>query len=380
MAFYLFPGTMYRRLKAVYESNPDNRFKTTTNVITQELQDAYTLYQFCTKQYLGLGFLLQFIPGTNQHRAREQLATQLNTQINYALGSLLQRPSSIELRAATNSLSSYLNFEPYFTLLIHIKQEFRLSDLSRNTDNIFSSLHFNLFLNLTLLKNKLKLSAIQPNFFSSVFSFLANPTRPVYFVVNQAHALANYVVDVFLDISKAIGADYLVLGFTLLGMKAINSLVFGILKSAIKFVELSIDLLFNLVYILTINPLVHVLKSLGNALDHRGNGIIMATAGEFSNEVALRQAAEETTKKTNQETSTHLLRKYIGLAAGEQNLHSQNINKLIAVSEPQKKIPSTVALLSIVSIFNKKNTANTTIDNDLDSIQNAQNILRNCDQ
>lgn len=364
MAFYLFPGTMYRRLKAIRYDNPDISFSTNTNRISQELTDAYALYQFCTKQYLGLGALLQFIPKTNQNRARKQLIEQLEPEMHYTLSQFKQMPPSLILLAAANSLSSYLPYQPYFTLLIQIKKGFRFSNLNRQTENIFTL--------LSPSKMSLKLPLFNPFLLTtqvkiySVPSYIMNPARPVYFFVDLAHTLANRIIDSCFDILKAINADFLVLGFSLLGIKAMTSLVFGTLKAPITLVEHSIDGLFNLVYILLFNPLLHLLKSVGVALDHRGNDILIGEAVEFNQEVELREAVE----KKYLTTPCPLQRKYIGSTVSLSKTH-----KLIAVSLPKKETPSTLALLSIVNDFNKTNTANKSISQDFESLRAANTIL-----
>ena len=59
----------------------------------KKLEGSYELYQLCRKQYLGIGSLLQFIPGTNANKARNQLINDLAPALNTLIEEYSNKPS-----------------------------------------------------------------------------------------------------------------------------------------------------------------------------------------------------------------------------------------------------------------------------------------------
>lgn len=82
MAFYLFPGVMYRRLEKYFKKNSKFFYN---DQLENNIKDSYYNYNISIKKYLGFGAILQFIPGTDANDYKRALSLNLSTGINIAL-------------------------------------------------------------------------------------------------------------------------------------------------------------------------------------------------------------------------------------------------------------------------------------------------------
>lgn len=144
MAFYLFPGHTYNRIKEEYQKNFLLSYDDDSATIDalresdpgwgplmierfygislgQRLQASYQLYQLYSRQYWGFGVLLQFFPGTNAKRAREQLIQDLEPEVNAFEGKRSKRMMPDFENSFLNFLS--IKFDHLvFDFIIHLSK------------------------------------------------------------------------------------------------------------------------------------------------------------------------------------------------------------------------------------------------------------------
>lgn len=119
MPFYLFPETLYKKLQA------DDDYDST-------LDDAYSLYSLSKQQYLGFGLFLQFIPGTNANKARQQFHHQLSYELFYNSGVRKSTHSPVEF---IKNLAKSLTID----LVTHFVKSIKEAYQHRNESVLFAT-------------------------------------------------------------------------------------------------------------------------------------------------------------------------------------------------------------------------------------------------
>lgn len=355
MAFFLFPDVMYERFSLAVDIMDSYH---SSFIIPDELRYAYELHQILTKQYLGLGALLQFIPGTNQKRAREHLSKLLVENIKSVLDK--KNPQSID-RATLSSISSYLNLAPLWRLVKDIKRGFGLDMTAGNDPDEFM---IKLIINLPLLSDIIDESYDSRKFFQlkrnalfSVMHSLINPARLIYSGLNTAHLIAMRLIELFRDILIAFRIYGYPFELLVKTTTKISDVVFGILKTPVKILEGSIDLLFDGIKTLFINPIKHVFKSMRFAAE--GKELLVANVKELQDLKELRRFIKHN-KLLGYETRTggeyrSKNREYIGISKSDLYNQFTNKTRMVVVKAPKRKLAQSKELLDLIRFFKKTN-------------------------
>lgn len=381
---YFFPGVMYRRLIDAKKQNPKVLQSIT---IDQSLRDAYTLYEFCTQQYLGLGSLVQFIPGTNQNRARRQLLAQLEPTIvdakesiedAIAIAKLKTGPlSALDLIATRATFSSYLNFKHFFLLLDLINDGFT-SNRTRNTSyrkiKLITAIPFlsrMLEFNYT---TKLEIS-FKKDKYTRLLESIVNPAIPIHSALNFIHILVHMALDACNKYLKDSNFS-----FVPNVVRVMVNLVFGLVKIPVIVAGISIGIALDVVDAIVINPLLHLAKSLKLAYHNIGNSFFMATADEFHQAKQLRQVVKNrtpdfTTQPKIKRDPQSPTKEYIATKKGV--VYSNDIDKetLVAVSGPRPQISETKGLIAIVGTFKSHGNKNIKVHQHTSSVSSAEKIV-----
>lgn len=371
MAFFLFPDVMYKRLEYAEEQlESANMRGYRVSIIPRELKDAYKLHQSLAKQYLGLGALLQFIPGTNQNRAREHLSKLLNKQIQHILHRI--DIDSID-RATLSSISSYLNLAPLWRLVKEIKLGFGLNKTAGSDLDDFT---LKLIINLPFLNDIIDESRDSRNFFmvkpKAIFSLMhsiINPARPIYSGLNITHLITTRFIVLFKDILTAFKAYGYPFKLLAKGAQKIADVVFGVLKAPVKMVEVSIDLLFDAIKTVFISPIKHVIDSIKFAAE--GKEILVANVKELQDLKALRRYIKNSKWQGfdgfTKSRYSSISREYIGISKEELYGPDTNKARMVAVRASKSKIDQSSQLLTLIRFF-KSGDPNRHIINDLDDV------------
>ncbi|MDP1602501.1 MAG: hypothetical protein Q8M03_04480 [Legionella sp.] len=259
MAFYLFPGVMYERLRRANHKYP----AICRGVVLLSLQKTYQTYKLSTKQYLGFGSLLQFIPGTNANNAREKLSNELKPVMNIMIEELAKRLAWFDgelILFKTYSylypLYSYLNIGPFFKFLNDVLYGFDKPGVEQNRNMPLIRLIFMLPILIDIFEfdasEKIRL---QQNALTNIIHTVLNPVRLIDNVLVFLHQGINRILNIGSE-----RYDYSSLLRILL--KSIPALFFGFVKIPVKALKHTIDILLEVVKVLTIDPLVHIGSSI----------------------------------------------------------------------------------------------------------------------
>lgn len=373
---YLFPGTMFRRLKAALKQHSLG----IEIEIDQSLNDAYTLYEFTTKQYLGLGSLVQFIPNTNQNRARKQLLEILEPQIEKTKDVLKKcntgafdrnnkfHLSTFFITGAT--LSSYLNFSHLFYLSNAIVNGF-----TTNKTYLLSHRIKTLTVSIPFIGNMLNLDKDAKNIFvtnkyTRLLDSVLNPAIPILASLNFLHTLAHLSVDACnssLNSTRFSFIPYI--------MRRLVNLTFGLAKIPVLTAKKSIDLAWDALDVLVFNPLLHFAKSLKLTYDNWGKSFYLATAHELQNAKILRKVAK-TNASIEKIDRPHLAKMYIGPKKEIVNSQSITQTTLIGLSGTPAQIAQIKGLVAICGTFKSMGNTEKGVSEDPTSINSAQRLMK----
>ncbi|WP_347251935.1 hypothetical protein [Legionella sp.] len=371
MAFYVFPGAMYHRLKDAEKRN----FHGGHSYFTAEIQNSYEIYEISTKQYLGFGALLQFFPGTKANLARRQLSNELDPAIQ-SLKEDFHKHSGQEFYwfrkySYLLPLDSYLNFGFLFKTLDDIADGFMRSGIGVNEKPPL----IRIALMLPILKDIFWVNSdsevvLRENALKNILHSILNPVRIIDDFLNFLHQGAYRLLDIGSERSMHSSLTQV------LAKEAVG-LFFGLIKLPIKIVKHAIDFPLDVFNTLIISPIVHVTQSIQDTFKNRDKKTLIATVQELRNVKELRRAAKE-----REGTSYSLITKpegynkeYMGIT--KEALYSKNIEesfskRLVAIRAPSEKITQTTSLLSIVNFF----SANQKIaQQDPEAVKEARTVL-----
>lgn len=406
MAFYLSPASMYQR---VIQSEKKNNYfydneqnSPRSRTLTKGLIDSHEVYFLCTKQYLGLGILLQFIPGTNANKARTQFSEQLEPVIKSLRSELKWEPNfyftAFFMRKADRaSLYSYFNFSPLYRLLSDIvgQPSLSLQAIVQNSKMPLVKIFYSLpilrdiyFVNAesdvsdfmdesilsqgnTELYNCEDLDANQiifrKNALTNVVHSLLNPFR----IVDDLLKFLNKVAYKLLAISSENPSMFRIV------IKGIVGLIFEVIRFPIKIAKHMIDLPLSILEVLIVDPVVHFFNSIQAAFLNWDNKVLVVTTRELQDTKELRRAAKQRddTSYSKMTNPFNYTQKYIGITKKE--LYSMNNDettqeRIVAIRAPSEKINVTISLLAIVNFFGSNQK---TAKNEPEAIEAAKAVL-----
>ncbi|MBA2653186.1 MAG: hypothetical protein H0U73_13115 [Tatlockia sp.] len=326
MAFYLFPGAMYLRLKELNKS------------ASRPLKEDYQLYDLACKQYLGLGFLSQFIPGTSANKARQQLSNKLEPAIEASTSeSRVEHRLAFFYKYATNSrLYSYLNFAPVLNFISRIINGFKLGAVTYTTGHA---------------------DFINPTPYSSQDLSLKDlVVVPVRLSISVTYKLLDWLHNGVNKIFNLGTLDHTKSSLPRIFLKGLASLVFGLAKTPLIAADALVLLAEALVETIIISPLNHLVSNVYGAYSNRNQKVLFATVKELQDVKELRKTAkgqEEcsyTVMKSMQRTS----KEYVGIEKGQLYSSAANPEKVVALKGSAEKIEKSAALLSIVNSYSAK--------------------------
>ncbi|CEK11149.1 hypothetical protein [Legionella hackeliae] len=357
MAFYISPGLMYRRFKSVSRAFSRDNDK----IHLEQLDDIFEVYTLCTKQYLGLGSLLRFIPGTNAYKVSQQLYEKLE-QHSKILSQIIDESASkssplfLNISFTQNVQKAYLRnyFSPsfiYYEFLANVTNEFKNPGISysKNLKIDFKSI----FLRFPIIKGLLERNAqgeisLQKTAGRFIIYTLLNPVSVVLGAWQFLHLLVNRL----LEVGAARGPNpFSFIGITRFLLKGLVGLVFGTIGIAISLVKSLIDIP---VHILSpvIDSMNHFRETAVYAFEHRGQETLVANVSELQQVKLLRKQAKNRdssyaaiTKETDYKTE------YVGISKFSLYSDQANPEQLVAIRGSKEKIAKTASLLKLVSLF-----------------------------
>lgn len=384
------------------------------SIVGPELKNSYEVYELCTRQYLGWGALLQFIPKTNANLARKQLSKDLEPCIEILKEAIRQKPVVAKLKnykstefyvfkkyAHLFSLNSYFNLGFLFRLLDDIRGGF---DFAKSEKGNSLSLP-EIVLKFPIL-NDLELSEEnQKNALKNVLHSILNPAR----IIDDALEFLQQSIYGLLEIrqSRPNYDDHILPRISV--PKLIVSLVFGVIKLPVKVVKFAIDVPLSLADSIIVDPVVHIVNSIKDAFHNRNKKVLVVSDQELRDVKELRRAAKgrediNYSKITRNEDYTQ---EYIGITKNElftsydnklerlmayrqcfdekndedrsdqlrelnEKGHDERPERLIAIRASDKKITSTASLLAIVNVFSANHKK---AQLEPEAIEQAQRVL-----
>ncbi|MDP1602500.1 MAG: hypothetical protein Q8M03_04475 [Legionella sp.] len=350
MAFYLFPGVMYERFKRTYQQRAGAYY---TNV-PLSLKPAYQAYKSSAKQYLGFGLILQYIPGTNANKARQQLANELKPAIDEMRKRIVERPASLFKKYSyLFSLYSYLNIGPFFKFMDDAATGFDKPGLTENQKTSLLKLILKLPVLIDIFQaDNSKEIQLHEDALMNVIRTIINPVRLLDNALDFIHQVANRLVD--------IGSDrYKYSSLPRFFLKIIPAVILGLVKIPVKALKHAVNFLLEVVKVLTIDPLIHIGSSIKysyqkNKKKNRNEDELTATVKQLRAVKELRRAAKgrNDTSYTAITEAIDYATTYIGISKedlyGNQTI---DLERLVTIRGSQAKIQKTMRLLSLVNIF-----------------------------
>ncbi|MDP1603224.1 MAG: hypothetical protein Q8M03_08165 [Legionella sp.] len=399
MAFYLFPGVMYHRYKKGMEE-----FSTLNIGVHKSFSDPalleYTLdvinqvYELCTRQYLGFGALLQFLPGTNANRAREQLSNTLEPALQSFQSSYSNTPPiinrSIRLKNRGEmehqfayrefywfkkhtlllSLYSFLNFSPFFKALEDIAKGFKLpkSNINFKLPLIEDAITFPILKDIFFVNGHNKKISIRDNALGNLLHSVLNPVRIIDDTLNFLHVLTYRLIET--------GSARGNLSWPRAVTKGIAGLFFGVIKLPIKTLKHLIDLPLDAAKLLFISPIAHFASSIRNVYQNWDKEIFIATKEELQAIKELRRTA-----KGRGNTSFSVITKELGyrkeyVGISKRDVFSEfgtNPKQLVLFRAPKDKNAEESSLFKIVRQYSAQNLV---AKNEPDAIAEAKRVLK----
>lgn len=352
---------MYHRFIEAAEEN--SNFDTRHKNLTPTLKSSYELYDLCTKQYLGLGSLLQFVPGTNANLARKQLSNDLEPAIKSLKESMACQPAIIHYPFGGGSefywfkkhsyllpLYSYFNISPLFKLLDDIADGFKRSGIETNEKLPLIRIAFTFpILKDIFFVDRERQIVLRDNALKNILHSILNPVRIIDDALSFLHRGAYRLLDIGSDRNANSSLPRVLI-------KGAVGLFFGIIKLPIKTLKHAIDLPLNIVNSLVIEPVVDVGNSIQEAYQHRDKKVLIATKKELQEVKELRRTAKERedTSYSKMTKPTNYTKEYIGITKEElynENSDETTPERVVAIRASSEKITSTASLLSISSLF-----------------------------
>jgi hypothetical protein len=352
---------MYHRFIEADEEN--SNFYARHKNLTPTLKNSYELYDLCTKQYLGLGSLLQFVPGTNANLVRKQLSNELEPAIKSLKESMARQPAIIHYRFAGGSefywfkkhsyllpLYSYFNISPLFKLLDDIADGFKRSGIETNEKLPLIRIAFTFpILKDIFFVDRERQIVLRDNALKNILHSILNPIRIIDDALSFLHRSAYRLLDIGSDRNANSSLPRALL-------KGAVGLLFGIIKLPVKVLKHTIDLPLNIVKSLVIDPVAHFGNSIQEAYQNRDKKVLVATKKELQDVKELRRAAKERedTSYSKMTKPTDYTKEYIGIT--KEELYSVNDDeatpeRVVAIRASSEKITSMASLLSIVNLF-----------------------------
>lgn len=246
---YWFPAAMYLRLVKHMPAAVRN----SQRYLTRELQTQYAEYDEAITSRLGVGILLQWIPGTDAYRKRQVFSKTLNEQIvRYTRNCFLSLKSEqlAELRGYFTFLSLETPFNDFFSL-----------DVKRIKTNLKPSLRdmalmlpfvedLREFYNGILSEDEIAFNDARNNAI-----FLLNPARQVEKLLKGIHYFLNMLGEV--GVSKDEPS-------TIPGIawKGFLALVFWFVLAPVKILKHLMDFVLGIINFVVISPLFHFSRSI----------------------------------------------------------------------------------------------------------------------
>ncbi len=378
MAFYLFPGVMRERF---------NQLSSSKRLMDQS--EEVEIYNLCTRQYWGMGALLQFIPGTNANLARRQLTKVLSDEIKNEIEECRRYgaddwASWFEQQRKVASLRSYLNFAPIFALFLDINRGFHFDEVTYTKKITFDEF----IVILPLFKEFFMLnywsSTLVPlppsRMLINLWFLLINPLKLIDDTLDFLHLVINRAID--MGSTTSLG-----LNITRAIAKGIISLAFGLLKAPVKLLKHGIDLVETAFYAVLIKPLLHVLQGISSTFTSR-ESVLIAHVKTFQDMRALRKQAEEAKEAKEAKEAEEAEGKPQDLQAKayrrstyfftkkEEVYTSTDPEKLAALKSDYSKIQKMHGLFSIVTAKKHQEIDFTSkLADDHDCIQEAKKVL-----
>lgn len=256
----------------------------------------YKLYKVLTRQYLGLGAILQFIPGTNANHARHRLSEELRPVIQLLrihVGETgffepdVQNKDVQQYQNKHESLSllnSYFNASSVHALIGEIINGYYNKYTQSNTHwpllallvylPVVYDLALPFILNHYFKTHKKSSSLLKQGLFNLIHSVF-NPLRILQTLIFIPYVL----ISRFLEI----GSESPVPSRSRLALKTINGAIFGTILVPIILLKFAVELPLSLIQMALISPLVHVLKSLSSAIQYRNHELVVTSIDDFKN-------------------------------------------------------------------------------------------------
>jgi hypothetical protein len=350
-----------------------------------DLKSSYELYNLCTKQYLGLGALLQWVPGTNANRARKQLSNDLEPQIKSLADRIGGRPAiregelygrefyGFKKYADLLPLYSYFNISFLFKLFEDIALGFNRSGMRINKKSPLIDIASTLPIISDIIWGSDGGKVIfQEDPLKNILHSILNPFRLIDDALSFLHSFNYRVLDIGSDRGEESSLPRLL-------MKGLVGVIFGIIKLPIKILKHAIDLPLNILKSFIVDPILHVGRSIKEACQNKikDEKVLVATVKELHDVKELRQAAKG---YQGQDMNYAIMgkkegKKYINISKKElfnQTEDEEKLKKVVAVRGSSKKIDSMAQLLSTVALFS---TPPQKAQNDPHAVEAAKAIL-----
>lgn len=382
MAFYLFPGVMYERFRKTNQEHTN--FYARYSKLTPSLENAYEVYELSTKQYFGFGSLLQFVPGTNANKARQQLSNELKPVMEALIKDFAKHPATIYYRYGSSSelylfkkysyllpLYSYLNIGPLFKLLDEVADGFERTGIETNKKYPLIRLVFRFpIISDIFYVDQERSIRLRENALTNIIHTILNPIRLIDDALDFFHEGVNRILDIGSERHTPSSLPRVLL-------KGLTGLFFGIIKLPVKTLKQAIDLLLETAKTLIVDPLVHIGTSIKETYtSEEDKEVLLATVKGLQDVKELRRTAKgrEDTSYTAVTKATDYTTDYIGITKEELYGTDPVVTpeRLVAIRGSSEKITKTASLLSIVNIFSANQK---TSKNDVDAIEQAKSIL-----
>ena len=363
MPFYLSPSAMYQRVNKANNENRNMYLTRDYNNLTQQLQNSFNLYEFCSKQYFGLGSLLQFIPGTNARRARVQLSNELEPALQSLKKDFSYKPASVGFGVRKEfywfkklsfqlPLYSYLNFGLIFSALDEIADGYVRIGMVINLKMPLIRIAFNfpILRDIFFVDEDRKIQFRSTPFKNLVHSLL-NPAR----IVDNFLEFLHLSIFRILDIGSQRQANSSIPRILLKGLAGV---IFGTLRLPVKIIKHTVDIPLSIVDTLIITPISHILSSIKYAYQNSDKEVLITTVKKLQDVKELRRTAKghQNTRYSAITKAIGYNQEYIGISKDELYDNTgyatePTPEKLVAVRASGEKIAVTSSLLSIISFF-----------------------------
>ncbi|KTD07116.1 hypothetical protein [Legionella jamestowniensis] len=384
MASYILPNVMYSRFK-IFASAYSRYYE--GSIDSKKLENLYNLYNLCSKQYLGLGSLLRFIPGTNAYHASQQFSKELEAQFTILRDKFNGEPKDwvkhvhLNFSAFQNLVRagtvSYINPAMiFYETLARASFEFKSPGISYSLNHKIPLKH--LFLGAPIVNIFLKLQEgkihFRDNIVSNIIANLLNPANIALDTLHFLHLSVNRLLE--------IGSDYTVsntsslLGLTRLLLKGVAGFAFGSVGIALNIIKSLIDIPVKIIIPPVAEGIPHFGESIYDALNHRNTETLVTTVADLQQAKILRRQAKgrDDNSYTAITKNVGYTTEYVGITKADLYANAANPNQLIAIRASKDKIQNVSSLLKIASLFKDQKQENST-EFDEAAVDEAKKIL-----